>query len=432
MLYLFAKLIAKFSFLAVYRKVYIINEDNVPGDRAALITCNHPNGFVEPLVIGGYLPHQIYFLVRGDVFKKKIARYLLNAIHCIPIFRFRDGFASMRKNNKSLGDAQEALARKKPLIIFAEGSTAQVRYVRPIQKGAIRLAFDTLTNAPESDPCIIPSVIHFSHPQFYRSEVIMEYGAPINVKDYSELYESHKAKAIKKLLDDVNVAMQELSISVDPVVKVEDADAVLEIARSTVRETNIFPIIQKITISPNRDAERTAGEAFSKLNESERSDLLASIKALKNQLDGEGINYEQLSGRTKSNISNFILLLFGFIPFLLGTILNFIPIKIAQYFSRNKVKKVEFKAVMKLMPFLILYPIYLLILGSLVSIVSWKVALCILLLPVLGWFSFVYRMQWSEFKANSSFDKLEESKKNSLIRYYGICVDRLGLAYPII
>lgn len=427
MLYLLAKLIAKFSFLAIYRKVYIINEDNVPGDRAALITCNHPNGFVEPLVIGGYIPHKIYFLVRGDVFGNKIARYFLNGVHCIPIFRFRDGFASMRKNNESINEALGALSRKKPLIIFAEGSTEQVRYVRPIQKGTIRLAFDTLKTAPESNPCIVPSVIHFSEPQFYRSDVIMEYGEPINIADYGELYETHKAKAIKKLLDDVNTAMQAISISVDPAIKTEDADSVFEIARSTVRDENIYPIIQKLSSSPDRDAQQKAGREFSALDESSRASLLSDISQLKSKLDTSGINYEQLTGRTKSSGFNYILLILGFIPFLLGRVLNILPITLAKYFSANKVKKIEFKAVMKLIPFLISYPIYLLILGFGSGMASWQIGFCVLLLPFLGWFSYVYEGQFKELVANRKYSSLKEEDRVMLEKEYEDILNKLNI-----
>lgn len=418
MLYLCAKLIAKISFFSVYRKVYIINEDNVPGDRAALVTCNHPNGFVEPLVIGGYIPHSLYFLVRGSAFENKIARYLLNAIHCIPIFRFRDGFAMMRKNNKSMSASVNILSEKNPLIVFAEGSTQQVRYVRPIQKGAIRLAFDTLTNAPESDPCIIPSVIHFSNPQFYRSEVVMEYGEPINVADYGELYKTHKAKAIKSLLDDTNKAMQVLSISVDPAIDTQDADTVFEIARSTVRDKNIFPIIQKVRTSPNRDAERIAGNNFSELNETDRNEIIGDINKLKTELDQVGINYEQLTGRTKSTLFNIVFLVLGFLPFIIGRVLNIIPIKIGQAFSKSKVKKDEFKAVMKLMPFLIFYPIYLLFLGLIFGIGGWLSGLGVLLVPVLGWFSFVYEGQFKEFIANRKFNALSQDAQQKLSTIY--------------
>lgn len=428
MLYLLAKLIAKFSFLAVYRKVYIINEDNVPGDRATLITCNHPAGFVEPLVIGGYIKHAIYFLVRGDVFEKGWSNFLLRGIHCIPIFRFRDGFASMRKNNESLSETTDILGQKKPLIIFAEGSTLQTRYVRPIQKGTIRLAFDTLEKYPESNPCIIPSVIHFTVPEYYRSEVIMEYGKAIDIADYKELYQTHKAKAIKKLLDDVNTAMQDLSIKIDSTVSTPDADLVLEVARSSAREKEIFPIIQKLSSSPNKDVEYKAGRAFNDLSDQGRSSLLDKIKAIKNQLTAKGITYNQLSKRTKSQTFNFVILILGFIPFVIGRVLNIIPIKLAQRFAKVKVKKIEFKAVMKLCSFLMMYPVYLIILGLIIGFFSWKYLVALLLLPVLGWFSYLYEGHWKEFVANRKFSSLSDTEKQELNKSYQNILTQLSVA----
>ena len=425
MLYLLAKLIAKFSFLAVYRKVYIINEDNVPGERAALIACNHPAGFVEPLVIGGYINHSIYFLVRGDVFKKGWANFLLRGIHCIPIFRFRDGFASMRKNNETINETVDILGKKKPLIVFAEGSTKQVRYVRPIQKGTIRLAFDTYTKYPESNPCIVPSVIHFTKPEFYRSEVIMEYGEPISVADYGDLYNEHNAKGIKKLLDDVNNALQAMSINIDPEISTIDADKVLEIARSSARDKNIFPIINKVSQAVQRDTEHLAGQRFNKLSGDEKRSLLKDIDSLKSKLVNENISYDQITGRTKAQWFNTLLLIIGFIPFVTGRIINIIPIKLGQYFARTKVKKIEFKAVMKLCSFLIMYPFYWLLIALIIGVINWKFMLLALLLPVLGWFSYLYEGQWKDFRKNWMWARMEKGYKEELSNAYKNIISQL-------
>lgn len=419
MLYFLAKLISKLSFLAVYKKVYILNEDNVPEDRAALVTCNHPNGFVEPLVIAGYLPKYLYFLTRGDVFQKPVANFLLRGIHCIPIFRFRDGFASMRKNNESLNESVEILKNKNSLLVFAEGSTEQVRYVRPIQKGAVRLAFDTLEQAPESRPCIVPMVIHFSKPVFYRSEVIIEYGTPIELDEYQSLYQDQKGKAIKTLLDRVNQAMQDLSISVSKETSTEDAELVLEVARSNSIDENVFPIVNKVSSAAQCDAERTAGDNFSAMDEKTRHSVINKIKNLKGQLDKINISYRELLNSDKNTLLTLLFLLLGLIPAALGRLLNIIPILFAQNFANTKVKKIEFKAVWKLCSLLIMYPFYLLIVGIIVGVIfSYKLVFAVILFPILSWFSYVYEDKLQSFLRRMRANKVEEKTFTKLQEQY--------------
>lgn len=426
MLYILVKLIAKFSFLAAYRKVYFINEDLVPDDRAVLMTCNHPNGFVEPLVIGGYIPQDIHFLVRGDVFKSTWAATLLRLIHCIPIFRFRDGFASMRKNNETLDSTVEILAKKSTLLVFAEGSTQQTRYVRPIQKGTIRLAFDTLSKYPEANPCIVPSFIHFTNPKFYRSDVVVEYSKPINLSDYQELYNTHPAKAIKKLLDIVNEKMQALSIKIDPPVSTEDADLVLEIARSSARDNNIYPIISRHNNLPYYNVEKNASRVFNEMEENKKTTLIQKIKSLKANIQSSGFSYRQIASNTKSIFFNIVFLILGFVPFLIGKIFNIIPVGLAKRYARGKVRKIEFIAVIKLCSFLIFYPIYLIILGVVItSVFTWKIALTVLVLPFLGWFAFLWEGQWKDLVQTLKYNK---DKHGSLKNQYKAIVQELSVS----
>jgi len=216
--------------------------------------------------------------------------------------------------------------------------------------------------------------------------------------------------------------MQELSIKIDKATSTPDADLVLEIARSAAREKDIFPIIQKVSTCQAKDVEYKAGRSFDALGDEQKTILLEEIKTLKNRLTSMSISYNQLSGRTKSQGFNIVLLILGFVPFLIGRVLN-----IKYSANQKKVKKMEFKAVMKLCSFLMMYPVYLIALGLLIGFVNWKFIIAIFLLPVFGWFSYVYEGQWKELKANRMFASLDKEEYNSLSKTYNHILSNLNL-----
>jgi 1-acyl-sn-glycerol-3-phosphate acyltransferase len=49
-----------------------------------LITANHPNSFLDAIIIGALFQQPVHFLARGDAFKKPWHRWLLEQLHMIP------------------------------------------------------------------------------------------------------------------------------------------------------------------------------------------------------------------------------------------------------------------------------------------------------------------------------------------------------------
>ncbi|MBK8505414.1 MAG: 1-acyl-sn-glycerol-3-phosphate acyltransferase [Saprospiraceae bacterium] len=122
MLYNILRPIAATLFKIYFRKIYLIDGEKLPLTGPVLLSSNHPMAFAEACLLACFLQRPLYFLVRGDVFKKGW-HWFFRGTNQIPIYRFKDGFSNMRRNKESFTRAHDALSEGKTILIFSEGNT---------------------------------------------------------------------------------------------------------------------------------------------------------------------------------------------------------------------------------------------------------------------------------------------------------------------
>jgi 1-acyl-sn-glycerol-3-phosphate acyltransferase len=106
-----------------------------------LIASNHPNSFLDAIVIASHCRKKTYILVRGDVFKNKWADYFLRRLYCIPIYRLSEGRQLMDRNEITFSRCLEIFKKGRNVLIFCEGNCENEWKLRALGKGAARLAF---------------------------------------------------------------------------------------------------------------------------------------------------------------------------------------------------------------------------------------------------------------------------------------------------
>lgn len=109
-------------------------------DGPLLIVANHPNAFLDAVLVASHCQAQTYTLVRGDVFRYRWSDRLLRALFCIPIFRIQEGRRRLHHNENSFQDCLRRFDEGKNVLIFAEGACENEWKLRPLGKGAARLA----------------------------------------------------------------------------------------------------------------------------------------------------------------------------------------------------------------------------------------------------------------------------------------------------
>jgi hypothetical protein len=133
MLYALLKLAVKIALRVFYKKVHIQTRGLIPTSGPLIVVANHPNTFMDPLVIAAMLRQQVYFLTNGSAFKSPLAGWLLKRMNMIPIYRQEDVPGKMPDNRATFAQCFHFLAGKGTLLIFPEGSSVNERRLRKLK-----------------------------------------------------------------------------------------------------------------------------------------------------------------------------------------------------------------------------------------------------------------------------------------------------------
>ncbi len=107
-----------------------------------ILAVNHPNSFLDAILLGAFMEHPVYFVTRGDVFKPWTKR-ILEHLKMIPIFRMRDGKDKLALNQQTFDATQNILANNGIVLVFVEGFCRyQTELQLPLKKGAPRMLVD--------------------------------------------------------------------------------------------------------------------------------------------------------------------------------------------------------------------------------------------------------------------------------------------------
>lgn len=212
-----------------YKRIYSNKFDELPDNTPILIACNHNNAFSDALFVGSYLSGlDMNFITRGDVFNPKMM-WFFNLTNQIPIFRFRDGYENLKKNNNSLEYCYQALGKNQRIIIFSEGDCITEKRLRHLQKGTARMAFGAYETSGVDNLVIYPVGINYIEPHNFRSSVLLSQGEPMYLKDYLPTYDENPNKAIKMFTDELEARLKKEVLHIEEKENEDLAQTALEI-----------------------------------------------------------------------------------------------------------------------------------------------------------------------------------------------------------
>ncbi len=169
MLFKLLKIPAWFCLHLFCRALYIERPKALEESGPLLIACNHPNSFLDAIILAALFKKPIYSLARGDVFKRKWAAALLKQLNMLPVYRTSEGVENMEHNYSTFSACQEIFRQGGIVLIFSEGLCVNEWHLRPLMKGTARLA---LSSWESGIPLrILPTGINYSSFKKYGKEV---------------------------------------------------------------------------------------------------------------------------------------------------------------------------------------------------------------------------------------------------------------------
>ncbi len=412
MIYSFVRPIAAYALKIFFRKIYFTNRDRLPKGKPLILAINHPTAFIEPCILACFLPIKLYFLVRGDLFKKPHFRKMLNLLHMVPIFRKQEGLDQLQKNGATFDFCYEALKDHKTVVILPEGRTIQEKRLRPIRKGLARIAFGTYEKYGDIDLHIVPIGVNFTQADQFRSVAMFDVGEPIRLKDYYKEYHKNPQRAIRNLTNEVKEGLENHIVNIPNPVDDALAEDLFILHRNDHPE-KVLPII-----SEDRkplEAEMNIADQVSQMSEEEKNNWSKKIKQYFSKLKSNGVEDQALQNAEIYNWKNGLFLIIGFIPYLVGFWLNYPIFGYAKHVSKTKVKQLEFKAPVALAVGLGLSIVLILFLVSVgVYWWGWWSIVALVALFYLGRFSLVYLEFWEKFDAAKAVYQLDKSTLEEL------------------
>lgn len=178
----------------------VVGGENIPEDKPVLFVSNHQNSFLDALHLVSNTKLFVHFLTRAEAFENPILAGFFRSINMLPVYRVRDGFSSVKKNEAIFSKCFERLKQGDAVLVFAEASQDLRRRIRPLSKGFTRIAFGAEEQHNwELDLQIIPVGISYSAHRKSRAPVRIEFGSAIPVVNFMEIYTEDEREAASTL-----------------------------------------------------------------------------------------------------------------------------------------------------------------------------------------------------------------------------------------
>ncbi|MFP4555316.1 MAG: 1-acyl-sn-glycerol-3-phosphate acyltransferase [Bacteroidales bacterium] len=210
------KFYVDFSFKFYFRTTYS-GKEKIPWDKSLIFAPNHQNALMDALALLSLKVWQPVYLARADIFKKPLINKILTFLKILPIYRMRDGFASLQRNDEVFNKTMDVLKNKNGLVILPEGNHGDKKQLRlPLKKGIARIALQAEDASNGNlDIYIVPVGLDYKNYVKVGSKLHIRFGTPIRVKSFLKHYDNNPAKAYNMLLNHLQDGMRSEMIDID-------------------------------------------------------------------------------------------------------------------------------------------------------------------------------------------------------------------------
>jgi hypothetical protein len=266
---------------------------------------------------------------------------------------------------------------------------------------------------------IVPVGLDYSHYQNYRSTLFINYGNPVEVSEYYNLYAEDNNQGINQLRERLDKEIRKLMID--------------------IQTEEFYYLYQGLRIVYNVDMRKrlniNGNTILDRFNADKKMISILDEHGNKNPDDINSLSQKMnkyMKGLEELNLRDWVICKDKFPLFLrvleslvliilspvhiLGLINNYIPYKIPARFIKN-VKDRQFHSSFKLVVGMITFPLYYIILVILALIFIdpiWIKSSYLIAIPFSGLFAFRYYIRWKKLAARFRYSSLKRKKDSSI------------------
>jgi glycerol-3-phosphate O-acyltransferase/dihydroxyacetone phosphate acyltransferase len=415
MLYFIIQALLKGTVKVFFKNIQFHNKKAIPANGPLIILANHPSTFMDPIVIASLVNRKVYFLGKGELFKGFLAKFILNSLHVIPVYRAQDDPTQLNKNTDTFRKCYEHLEQGHAIIIFPEGVSVTERKLKPIKGGAAHIALGAEgKNNFTLGVKVVNIGLNYENQHRFNQDLFINTADAIEIKDYQTTYETDKLKAIKTLTDNIKNQLESLVISIkdrqaDEFVKnIEQlylSQLVTESQAETTEAEKEFLFTKNIAKTVNYYAE-TNPDLYNNMRIRVHN-YLQNINHL--QLNDDAIKNKQ----NTSILGALVKLMIGFPVYIYGLINNVLAYEIPSWLATKIVKSRDYKGaigmVLGMFSFIVFYYFQISFFYQFTQH-QFYTLLYGLSLPFTGFFAYYYWQYFIKIKGNWQYLKLAKNK----------------------
>ncbi len=165
-----------------------------------MITANHPNSLVDPLLIFRCSERATRPLGRAPLFDRLLLGAVMRALGGIPVHRRQDDPEAMHRNEDTFRAAVGVLLEGGAIQIYPEGRSHSESQLAELRTGAARIALQAEAAAGwRLDLSIVPVGITYSRKESARTGVVVRFGRAFACADLEQAYGHDPAMAVRML-----------------------------------------------------------------------------------------------------------------------------------------------------------------------------------------------------------------------------------------
>lgn len=222
---------ARLALLIFCRKLVINKPSILRSKGPLLLACNHPNSFLDAVILDVLFEQPVWSLARGDAFKGKLISRVLAALKILPVYRTSEGVENLAENYKTFDACIQLFKQNGIILIFSEGKCINEWHLRPLKKGTARLSIKAWE---ENIPLrVLPVGINYSSFKRFGKNIFLNFGEIISKDDLNfKEADGIKNQAFNNLLQQ---QLEQLVLEI-PKMDKEKQSALLEIKPSLLQK----------------------------------------------------------------------------------------------------------------------------------------------------------------------------------------------------
>ncbi len=363
----------------------------IPESGPIVIVANHPNGLVDPMLLGHITTRQVRFLAKAPLFKMPIVGSILRKVGGLPVYRVQDSPGEQDKNEQTFAACYEALEQGSAIAIFPEGVSHSVPHLQRMKTGAARIAFGAEARRNFNlGVRIVPVGLTYRNKHRFRGQVATEIGEPIEVRAYERAWREDPRRASEELTEEIAERLSNLTLNVE---RWEDLPAV---------EAADFIYASEKGLSLRAEERQPRLRLFAEGLQLMRAHDPARVEKLRDQISSFserlhhiGANPADLDARytpgvvLKYFLRNLAALLFGLPLATLGVVVFYVPYQIPRLVISLKDPPLDIVASVKIGVILVVFPLWHALVVALFGLTTgWIGAVAAaVMVPVCGWYA---------------------------------------------